>query len=83
MPGTSIVVTSGGVTKSYALEEVGSSGVTIDYVPTDEDLEKLAGMINSGIPQEGVLFTDGASGKVYRVHVSSGRLTMTSIESEG
>jgi len=50
------------------------------YVPTDADLEKIAGMINSGIAQNGVLLKDKKSGETFDIYVKNGSLMMEKSE---
>lgn len=57
-----------------------SSGV--NYTPTDADLEKIAGMINSGIAQGGILITDNGTGETYDIYVDNSKLMMKKVESE-
>ena len=78
----SIKISVGGNTFEYKMEAFGSVN-RIDYTPTDEDLERIAGMINSGVAQKGVLLIDKASGDTYDLYVSGDKLTMTKVESEG
>ena len=51
-----------------------------NYVPTDEDLQKIAGMINSGVAQDGVLLTDKKTGNTYDIYVKDGKLMMEESE---
>ncbi len=76
----SIKISVDGIVKEYGIEPLGSMN-RIDYAPTDEDLEKIAGMINSGVAQDSVLITDESTGKKYSVYVKNGKLMMD--ESEG
>lgn len=76
----SIKISVDGNTREYEVEELGGTAHT-SYTPTDADLEKIAGMINSGVAREGVLITDKSTNKTYDIYVKDGKLMME--ENEG